>query len=124
VSDEEEIRAVIERWHSASRAGDLATVLSLMTDDAIFLTPGRPPMTKDDFAESFKSWSGSFRVESKSDIKEIYATADLAYCWSHISVVMVPVDGGKENRRSGNVLTVFRKSAADKWLLSRDANLL
>jgi uncharacterized protein (TIGR02246 family) len=124
VSDEQAIRALIERWHSATKAGDLETVLTLMTDDAIFLTPGRPPMTKSEFAKSFKSWSGSFRVESQSDIKEIYVSGDLAYCWSQISVVMTPITGGKENRRSGNVLSVFRKSPGGKWQLSRDANLL
>ena len=75
-------------------------------------------MTKDDFAESFKSWSGSFRVESKSDIKEIYATADLAYCWSHITVTIA------KNHRAGNILTIFRKLKSGQWVLSRDANLL
>jgi uncharacterized protein (TIGR02246 family) len=39
--DERAIRDLVERWMSASRAGDLATVLSLMADDVIFMVPGQ-----------------------------------------------------------------------------------
>jgi uncharacterized protein (TIGR02246 family) len=123
VTDEQQIRELIERWHKASAAGDLATILGLMTDDAVFLTPGRPPMSKDGFAAAFRSFAGRVRIDSTHDIREIYAAGDLAYCWSHLSVVMTS-DTGEKNRRVGYTLTIFRKSAKGVWLLSRDANLL
>jgi len=113
--DEKQIREVIERWHRATKAGDLNSVLALMADDAVFLTPGRPPMTKDAFAGAFKGLSG--QIEAKQDIKEIQVNGDLAYCWSQMSVTM----NGKT--RSGHVLTIFRKRGGS-WVLSRDANLL
>ncbi|MEO7971097.1 MAG: hypothetical protein ABI698_07355 [bacterium] len=34
------------------------------------------------------------------------------------------VDAGPANRRSGNTLTVWRKSADGNWQIFRDANLL
>jgi ketosteroid isomerase-like protein len=37
---------------------------------------------------------------------------------------MTPVAGGAANRRSGNTLTVWRKSADGAWQIFRDANLL
>jgi ketosteroid isomerase-like protein len=37
---------------AASRAGDTATVLSLMADDVIFRVPGREPFGKEAFAAS------------------------------------------------------------------------
>jgi uncharacterized protein (TIGR02246 family) len=43
-TDELQIREVIERWNSATAAGDLETVLGLMAEDVVFLQPGRPPM--------------------------------------------------------------------------------
>ncbi|MFM7830862.1 MAG: SgcJ/EcaC family oxidoreductase, partial [Planctomycetaceae bacterium] len=43
-SDEEQIRGVVERWLSATAAGDAETILSLMTEDVVFLLPGRGPM--------------------------------------------------------------------------------
>ena len=122
-SAEQQIRRVIDRWHRATAAGDLEGVLALMADDALFLTPGRPPMDREGFA-AFRGFSGRIRVDSKQDIHEIHAAGDLAYCWSHISVVMTNVENGKESRRAGHVLTLFRRSAGGSWLLSRDANLL
>jgi len=32
-TDEEEIRDLVKAWHAASRAGDVDTVLSLMTEE-------------------------------------------------------------------------------------------
>ena len=45
--DERAIRQVIETWMQASRDGDTATVLSLMTEDAVFMVPGREPFGKE-----------------------------------------------------------------------------
>ncbi len=123
-SDEQQIRQLIDKWGRATAAGDLKTVLDLMADDAIFLTPGQPPMSKQAFAAAFKGLSGRARVESKSDVKEVHAVGDLAYCWSHISVVTTSLDTGERKERAGYTLTVFRKSPSGSWLLSRDANLL
>jgi uncharacterized protein (TIGR02246 family) len=123
-SDEQQIRGLIDKWHRATAAGDLETVLSLMADDAIFLTAGQPPMNKQAFAAAFKGFSGRVRIESKSDLKEVYAVGDLAYCWSHISVAMTTLDTREKKERAGYTLTVFRKSPNGSWDLSRDANLL
>lgn len=35
--DERAIRTLVETWMTASKSGDLATVLSLMTDDVVFM---------------------------------------------------------------------------------------
>lgn len=35
------IRELVATWHSATGEGDLDTVLGLMTEDAVFLVPGR-----------------------------------------------------------------------------------
>jgi uncharacterized protein (TIGR02246 family) len=115
-SDEQQIRDLIERWRTASAAGDLDTILTLMADDAIFLTVGQPPMTKDSFAKSFRALPAG--IELTQEIKEIYVSGDLAYCWSYITVKI------DKNRRAGNILTIFRKSNGGRWVLSRDANLL
>jgi uncharacterized protein (TIGR02246 family) len=57
-ADERQIRDLIDRWHHATAAGDLDTVLGLMADDAVFLTPGKPPMTRREFADGFRAWAG------------------------------------------------------------------
>ena len=43
-SDEREIRQLVATWMRATTAGDIETVLSLMAEDVVFLSPGRPPI--------------------------------------------------------------------------------
>jgi uncharacterized protein (TIGR02246 family) len=122
--DEQQIRQLVEEWHRRTAQNDLEGVLALMADDAIFLTCGRPPMSKQEFAAGFAAWAGRSRIESKHEFKDLHASGDIAYAWSHISVAMVSGENGSKTERSGHVLTVFRKSPAGKWQLVRDANLL
>ncbi len=49
-SDEAAIRHVFATWMQASKAGDVDVILSLMTDDVVFLLPGQLVMRKADFA--------------------------------------------------------------------------
>jgi ketosteroid isomerase-like protein len=46
MNDEDQIRALVQTWQSATKAGDIDTVLGLMTEDVVFLVPGRDPMRK------------------------------------------------------------------------------
>jgi len=124
-SDEKEIRELVERWISASKAGDLETVLSLMTDDVVFLTPGRPLMVgKQAFAEASKAQSEQpFEMSSASDVQEIQVLGEWAYMWTKLSIVVTPTKGGQPIRRAGHTLSILKKQGG-KWLLARDANLL
>ena len=57
-NDEQEIRQLDSTWMAASTAGDVETVLSLMSDDVVFLVPGQPVMRKADFAAAVRAQSG------------------------------------------------------------------
>jgi uncharacterized protein (TIGR02246 family) len=119
------IRELIGKWMRASAAGDLDGVLGLLADDVVFLVPGRPPMRgKKAFAEAFNSWKPKFRVDAKADIQEIQVTDNMAYCWNHLRVTMVPLEGGLAKTRSGYTLSILRRSPEGEWLMMRDANLL
>ncbi len=123
--DEAQIREVVEAWHAATRAGDVDAVLALMTDDVVFLLPGRPPMRKDEFASLSRIPSGApaAKMESSFEIHEVLVSGDLASMWTTLSVSVTPPDGGSAIQRAGHTLTIFRKQGG-RWLLARDANLL
>lgn len=124
-SDEQAIRDVIARWMQASKAGDTAAVLSLMDEDVVFLLPGRPPMRgREDFAEASKGMDGKFEMDGVSDIQEIQVDGSWAYVWSHLTISVKPLDGSPPVRRSGNILSIFRKLEEGRWVLYRDANML
>lgn len=122
VIDEIAIRKLIEHWQTATKEGKLAEVLALMTDDIVFLTPGQKPMNKEAFIRGFEGLK-KFDMDSSSSLKEILISGDLAYGWSELSVTMTPKDGGKPIKRSGPIMSVFRK-VNGRWLLFRDANML
>ena len=124
-SDEQAIRNLVALWHSATAAGDVDTVLTLMAEDVVFLVPGQPPMRgRSTFEKGLHGLLSSHRVESESDIQEIQASGDLAYCWSVLTVRIVPLSGGNPVSRSGSALSILSKQANGAWLVVRDANLL
>ena len=111
-------------WRRLTAEGDLNGLLSLLSDDVVFLTPGNPPITKNDFAKGFREVSAKARIEARQDVKEIRVSGDMAAAWSQLTVVLTPNNGGTTSEASGYVLTVFHRSPAGTWLLARDANLV
>lgn len=120
--DEKAIRDLIAAWMAASKAGDTATVLSLMTDDAIFMVPGREPFGKDAFAKASEGMK-DVRIEGSADIRELRVIGGWAYVRNHLTLTITP-PGGQPMKRAGYTLTVLRKEPDSRWRLARDANLL
>jgi ketosteroid isomerase-like protein len=96
-----------------------------MTDDVVFLVPGRRPMHKAEFEALSRVPIGSPRpkFEISTEIQEIHVSGDLAFLWSKLSVAVTPPGATQPIERAGHTLTVFRR-VGGKWLLARDANLL
>lgn len=123
-SDEQQIRQLVADWLAASQAGDVDRVLSLMSDDVVFLMPGQPPMDKAGFAAAARAQSGPDRprIEGSSDIREIQVLGDWAFMWTRLRAVITP-PGGAPAAREGHTLTILKKENG-QWRLARDANML
>jgi uncharacterized protein (TIGR02246 family) len=119
--DEAAIRKLVDTWLAASKAGDIATVLGLMSDDVIFMVPGREPFGKEVFAAASDAMK-NVRMEGKSDIRELRVLGDWAYLRNYIEMTVTP-ESGQAVTRSGYTLTILRKEDG-RWRLARDANLL
>jgi uncharacterized protein (TIGR02246 family) len=121
--DEQEIRELVTTWLSATKAGDTDKVLSLMSDEVVFLICGQPPMRgKAAFAASLSALS-QVMIDATSEIQEIKVLGEWAYMWTHLSVVITPKNGGASVRRAGNTLSILQKQNGS-WLMLRDANML
>jgi uncharacterized protein (TIGR02246 family) len=120
--DEQAIRDLVAIWMSASQAGDIKTVLGLMSDDVVFLAPGREPFGKEEFASASEAMKG-VQIEGRSEIRELRVLGDWAYLRNHIMVTITPRDQ-QPMRRSGYTLSILRKESDGRWRLARDANLL
>jgi len=123
-SDEDQIRALVATWMTATQAGDLDTLLSLMTEDVVFLVPGRAPMGKQDFAAAAHAQCAASapKFQGHAEIEEVVVDREWAFMRSRLRVVLTPPEGAA-TVRAGHTLTIFRREGG-AWRLARDANLL
>ena len=120
--DERKIRELVERWMAATKSGDLATVLSLMAEDVVFMVPGQEPFGRDRFAAN-SSKMKEVRFDGSSDIQELEVLGDWAWMRNRLKV-MITRPNGQSVTHSGYTLTVLRKQPEGNWVIARDANLL
>jgi len=121
-NDEQAIRDLVDLWLRASEKGDVATVLSLMTDDVLFIVPGKVPFGKETFAANSGEMK-DVKMTAVSDIKEIKVQGDWAWMHNFLKITVTPT-GGQPQKLSGHVLSILRKNAEGNWQLARDANFV
>ena len=97
--DERAIRELVQTWMTATKAGDIQTVLSLMTDDVTFMTPGTEPFGKEAFATTAEQMKNVLQVledpsspfpESKLTLRRITKVMQQAEAWSTGSAIRSP----------------------------------
>lgn len=120
--DERQIRSLVESWMAASKAGDISAMLDLMTDDVVFMVPGREPFGKAEFVANSESVLGA-SLEGRAEIREIETFGPRAIIRNHIEVVLTN-PGASPRRLSGYAMSVLRKETDGRWRLARDANLV
>ena len=118
-ADEKAIRDLVALWISASKAGDAATVLTLMADDVIFMVPGREPFGKEAFAKPIPTGM----IDGTAEVLEVQVHGDWAWARNFLDITFTPT-GGQPCALSGFTLGIYRKNAEGKWQLARDANLV
>lgn len=119
--DEAAIRRLVDTWMAAGKAGDTATVLDHMTDDVVFMVPGREPFGNEAFAAASNAMK-SVLIDGTADIRELRVLGDWAYMRNYLEMTITP-EGGAPVKRSGWTLTILRKEDG-RWRLARDANLV
>jgi len=120
--DERQIREVVEEWMTASKAGNTPAVLALMTDDVIFMTPGRAPFGKKEFAANSEQMK-NFAMEGSCEVHEIKIMGDHAFIRNFIRITITPAIG-EPKRMSGYTMGILRKETDGRWRLARDANMV
>lgn len=123
-SDERAIRDAHAIWIDAVNAGDVNRLLALMTDDVVFLNPGRAPIGRDEFPIGFSAGHQQSQIWCISELEEIVTVGDLAYTRARDSLSVTPRAGGEVMRLAGHRITIYRKQPDGRWLLARDVHTL
>jgi uncharacterized protein (TIGR02246 family) len=121
---ERDIRDVHTTWIDAVNAGELARLLTLMTDDVVFLNPGQEPFGRDGFSANFSAAQKQVRIRCTSELEEIVVVGEVAYTRSRDALSVTPRAGGQMTQLAGHRITVYRKQPDGRWFLARDAHTL
>ena len=120
--DTRQIRKLIDAWIAASNARNLPALMDMMTDDVVFMTPGRAPFGKAEFAADVERTKG-VAIDARAEVQEIEVSGALAYIRNHIRVELTS-PGQAPKRMSGYAMSVLRKDDDGRWRIARDANLV
>jgi uncharacterized protein (TIGR02246 family) len=121
-SEERQIRRLIDSWIAASNARDVPALMDMLTDDVIFMTPGRAPFGKAEFAADVERMKG-VAIDARAEVNEIEVFGARAYIRNHIQVELTS-PGQTPKRMSGYAMSVLRKDPDGRWRIARDANLV
>jgi uncharacterized protein (TIGR02246 family) len=123
--DEQAIRELHSTWIDAVNAGDLVRLLTLMTDDVVFLNPGRAPLGRDEFSAVFPAAHKQSSIRCISELEEVVVVGEVAYTRSRDSLSVTPLAAPRpEAKLAGHRVTIYRKQPDGRWLLARDAHTL
>jgi uncharacterized protein (TIGR02246 family) len=120
--DVRQIRELIGSWIAASNAGDLPARMDMMTDDVVFMTPGRPPFGKAEFAADSERMK-DVAIDARAEVLEIEVFGPRAHIRNHIHVELSS-PGQPARRMSGYAMSILRKETDGRWRIARDANLV
>jgi uncharacterized protein (TIGR02246 family) len=96
--------------------------MDMMTDDIVFMTPGRAPFGKAEFAADSQRMK-SIAIDARAHVQEIEVFGPRAYIRNHIQVELTS-PGQAPKRMSGYAMSILRKEADGRWRIARDANLV
>jgi uncharacterized protein (TIGR02246 family) len=123
----DDLRA-IEHLHqtdmAASKARDVATLLSLCSDDCVMLPPGEDPILgKEAIRESLErdvAQEQGYRItEYVHHFEEVRVLGEWAFEWGTFSAAAKPLGGGPPIQSSGKILRILARRADGTWRVAR-----
>ena len=122
--DEQAIRKLTEDWLTAVRTKDIPRLSGMVTDDAVFLPPGFPPIRGKEAVEAmYKKFFPQFSsVEQTVSIAEVQVSGDWAFAWGTEKFVLVPLSGDSLVEMEGKGMSILRRQPDVSWKFARGIN--
>lgn len=95
-NDQGEIRALFQAWRAAVEGADVPTLLDLVTEDALFLAPGAPPLQGKAAVEAvYHRTFAAYRVTQDFEEQELLLFGDWALVRGVERGSVHPLDGAE-----------------------------
>jgi uncharacterized protein (TIGR02246 family) len=123
-NDKQAIHQLSVEWMAALKAKDISKLLSLLTEDVVFLPPGLPPLRGKAAVEAmYKSFLPQFSsIEQQAALEEVEVVGDWAFAWGSESLVLVLQPGGSPIQMDGKGLSILKRQPDGSWKFARAVN--
>ena len=123
-ADEQAIRKLTEDWLAAVRAKDIPGLSGMVSDDAVFLPPGFPPIRGRQAVETmYQNFLPQFSsVEQTVSIEEVQVAGDWAFVWGTEKFTLVPHSGGAPIEMQGQGMSILKRQPDGSWKFARGIN--
>lgn len=120
------IKELRQKDIEAAQVGDVDTLATLWTDDAVALPPNRKPVTGID---AIREWLNENRLDTAKvqitdyvfDFQEVRVVDDHAYEWARIRISSRYDGASSSTQTSGSLLRVLRRQEDGSWKVARAA---
>lgn len=119
--DRQAIQQLMADWTAAVRAKDVSTLTTMVTEDAVFLPPGFPPIRGKQAVE--RMYTGFFpqfsSVEQTAVVEELEVAGDWAFAWGSEHMILVPQTGGSPIHLQGKGMSILKRQSDGSWKIAR-----
>jgi uncharacterized protein (TIGR02246 family) len=123
MTDEQQIRDLVERWATAAHEGDLGTVLVDHADDIVMFDVPPPQQGARGIAAYRDTWPGFFQWQAQGatfDLLELNVTAgaDVAYAWALLRCGTAQDQAAHPDRRLR--LSLGLRKERGRWVVAHE----
>ena len=109
-ADVEAIRALLDDFVAAENAGDLQTIMALITEDVVHMAPEEPPVVGADAVRTWwESTFGQVDIQGAVSDVEIQAFGDWGFIRGIWNVTTTPKSGGEPQQNDYSFISVVRR---------------
>jgi uncharacterized protein (TIGR02246 family) len=114
--DIEAIKHLTVQWLSAEKAKDIHRLLTMVTDDIVFLPPNAQPIKGKSAVEAlYRSVFAQFAIEHAAATDEVKIAGDWAFSWGREVLNLTPLAGGREVQLKGHGMSILRRQTDGSW---------
>lgn len=120
-SDVQEVEQLFERFITAFNSGDLETLRSSYTSEAILVPPGQP-VVRGPQAIITQMWgpmAEAFDVDAALPIEELQLSEEWGFVRGTYRMRLDPKAGGDSLSEEGRWIDIVRKEAGGGWRIAR-----